>query len=392
MASETRPTVLVLCDYFLPGYRAGGVLRTVANMLALLGAEFRFRVVTRGRDYATDEPYPGIETRAWIPRSDSEVQYLSDAQLRPWILRRILNETPHDVLYLNSVVSPWFAIAPAALRRLGLVPRRRFVVAPNGELAESALRIKRTKKVVFLAVARALGLYAAATWRASDEREADDIRREFGDRTRITVAENLPTPPSPGAGADRAPKRPGRLDVVYLARLARIKNLVHVLRALGDVRGEVRLDLYGPKDDPEYWTECEEAIAALPDHVRVEWKGALPADRVPEVLGRYELFVLPSTNESFGYSVAEALCAGCPVLVSDRTPWRGLEGRGVGWDVPLGDPADFTRVFQRCIDMDEAEHARWREAARRYGTELSRPAEVLDHYRTLIGTEGSGTA
>lgn len=51
MAPDTRHTVLALCDYFLPGFRAGGVLRTVANMLALLGSEFRFRIVTRARPH-----------------------------------------------------------------------------------------------------------------------------------------------------------------------------------------------------------------------------------------------------------------------------------------------------------------------------------------------------
>ena len=90
MAPDTRHTVLVLCDYFLPGFRAGGVLRTVANMLALLGSEFRFRIVTRARDHTKTGPYPDIEPYTWLPRSDSEVLYLSEAQLRPSVIRRRL--------------------------------------------------------------------------------------------------------------------------------------------------------------------------------------------------------------------------------------------------------------------------------------------------------------
>ena len=82
---------------------------------------------------------------------------------------------------------------------------------------------------------------------------------------------------SPDAGAERAPKQAKHLELVYLARLARIKNLVHALRALRDVQGEVRFHLYGPKDDPDYWAKCEEILTRLPDNVRVESKGALPA-------------------------------------------------------------------------------------------------------------------
>ncbi|HIK83716.1 MAG TPA: glycosyltransferase family 1 protein [Myxococcales bacterium] len=388
MATDPRLTVIVLCDYFLPGYQAGGVLRTVANMLALLGAEFRFRVITRGRDFES-EPYPDIETRKWLRRSESEVLYLSDDQLRPWIIRRLLNDTPHDTLFLNSVVSLHFGMTPTLLRWLNLIPRNAFIVAPNGELAESALQIKRKRKSLLLVIARLLGFYRDATWRASDSREAADIRREFGSGARIMIAENLPTPVSPATSSERRQKQAGHLELIYLARLARIKNLTHALEALRKVRGEVRFDLYGPKDDPDYWIECEAVVETLPDNIRVEWKGSLPSEEVFGVLGRYDVFVMPSMNESFGYSIAEALGAGCPVLISDCTPWRDLETRGVGWDVPLNDVADFTQVFQNCIDMDEGAHSTLREAARAYGLELSRPAEVLGHYHDLIRGEES---
>lgn len=388
MATDPRLTVLVLCDYFLPGYQAGGVLRTVANMLALLGEEFRFRVVTRGRDYGS-APYPDIETHTWLRRGESEVLYLSDSQLRPWVIQRLLKDTSHDTLFLNSVVSLHFGITPALLRWLNLIPRKDFIVAPNGELAKSALQIKRKRKTLLLVIARMLGFYRDATWRASDSREAEDIRREFGSSARIMIAENLPTPVSTVASTERRQKQAGQLELVYLARLARIKNLTHALEALRKVRGEVRFDLYGPKDDPDYWIECEAAVATLPSNIRVEWKGSLPSEEVFDVLGRYDVFVMPSMNESFGYSIAEALGAGCPVLISDRTPWRDLEARGVGWDVPLDDIADFTQVFQNCIDMDEGAHSTLRETARAYGLELSRPAEVLGHYRDLIRGEHS---
>ncbi len=101
---------------------------------------------------------------------------------------------------------------------------------------------------------------------------------------------------------------------------------------------------------------------------------------------------MPSTNESFGYVIHEALAAGCPVLISDRTPWRDLEARGVGWDVDLNDVSDFTRVLQKCVDMDEKTHLGLREAARVCRLEVSRPAAVLDRYRDLIrGAESAPT-
>ncbi len=46
------------------------------------------------------------------------------------------------------------------------------------------------------------------------------------------------------------------------------------------------------------------------------------------------LFLLPSHGENFGLSIAEALANGVPALVTDTTPWLGLNAVGAGWCVP----------------------------------------------------------
>ena len=51
-------------------------------------------------------------------------------------------------------------------------------------------------------------------------------------------------------------------------------------------------------------------------------------------------FLLSSTTqENFGHSIVEAWAHGCPVLISDRTPWLGLQEKGIGWDWPLDEEA-----------------------------------------------------
>jgi glycosyltransferase involved in cell wall biosynthesis len=46
------------------------------------------------------------------------------------------------------------------------------------------------------------------------------------------------------------------------------------------------------------------------------------------------LFILASHGENFGLSIAEALANGVPALVTDTTPWSGLNATGAGWCVP----------------------------------------------------------
>ena len=61
--------------------------------------------------------------------------------------------------------------------------------------------------------------------------------------------------------------------------------------------------------------------------------------------------------------ILKALCAGCPVLISDQTPWRDLEENGVGWDL-LSKPEMFRQVLQQYVDMNNDEYVKSSESAR----------------------------
>jgi glycosyltransferase involved in cell wall biosynthesis len=62
---------------------------------------------------------------------------------------------------------------------------------------------------------------------------------------------------------------------------------------------------------------------------------------------------MPSAGENFGHTMLEALSAGLPLVISDRTPWKGLAADQAGWDLPLDDPEGFTAVLQQLVDMDQ---------------------------------------
>ena len=65
--------------------------------------------------------------------------------------------------------------------------------------------------------------------------------------------------------------------------------------------------------------------------------------------------ILPTHGESFGHIIVEAWAAGCPVLISDRTPWRELREQGVGWDVPLDHNA-WTGALGECLGLGHEAH------------------------------------
>jgi glycosyltransferase involved in cell wall biosynthesis len=392
-SNKERPTgVLILSDYYLPGFKAGGPIRTLANIGDRLGSELRLRLITRDRDFGDTVPYPGVQTTGWQTVGNVQVAYRRAASLMPWRLFALIRSGPFDVLYLNSLFSAPFTVQTLVLRWLGLLPRARTVLAPRGELADSALSHKRLKKRVFLQLARAVGLYRNVWWQASSAAEADDIRREFGASAVVVIAPDLGEDDPDGAPPPRERvKTAGALRVVFLSRLVRQKNLEGALEAVRHATGHVEMDVFGPREDAAYWTRCERLIAALPQNVVVRYRGAVPRERVLELLPEYDLLLFPTRGENFGHVVLEALLAALPVLISDRTPWRGLEACGAGWDLPLERPDLFLRAIEDCTSWDES---RWRvasaaawEAGRRHASS----EDVLRQSRDLLG-ERRGSA
>ena len=57
--------VLTINSHYLPGYRAGGPIRTLSNMVDPLGNELVFRIVTLDHDLGADESYRDVVQGEW---------------------------------------------------------------------------------------------------------------------------------------------------------------------------------------------------------------------------------------------------------------------------------------------------------------------------------------
>lgn len=366
----TRLDVLATSDYYLPGYKSGGSLRSISNLVERLGDRIRFRIVAGDRDRGDDGPYPGIRTERWEEVGKALVYYVPRRRGSLGFWRRMLNDTAHDVLYLNSFHSPRFTLAPLLVRRLGMAPSVPVILAPRGEFSPGALAIKSRKKRLYRTVALSMGLYDGVRWHCSSEFEKRDILQTLGkeraDKGDFRIADDFPGSPPAEALPPRGEKEPGRLRLVFLSRLSRNKNLDGALRSLAGLRGEIDFDVYGPAEDPAYLGECEGIVSGLPENVRVRFRGPVPHEEVLSVLSRYQFFLFPSHGENYGHVIVEAMSAGLPPILSDRTPWRGLEEKGVGWDLPPERTGEFREVLQRCADMGPGEYAALSAGAFRY--------------------------
>jgi glycosyltransferase involved in cell wall biosynthesis len=388
-----KPRILVICDYFLPGFESGGAMRTLVNMIDRFANRFDFRVVTRDHDGPHNlTPYDTVNIGEWNDLGLCRSYYLARSAIGFGTIKRLVDETRPDAIYLNSVFSP-LTIRTLLLRRFGRLGRTPVILAPEGELCVGALTLNPKRKAVFLAGARLIGLYRGLIWKNAAEPEKEDVERVFGRDGQLFVAPNMPPRELfPQFDISKKPvKRGGRARFAFLSRFMRKKNLNWVLEHLHSLNGDLTIDIYGPIEEQDYWEETQRITGTLPANITVTAKGLVSPEEVTATLFSYDFFILPTIGENFGHVCIESLSAGCPLIISDQTPWRNLEKDNIGWDLSLDDPDRWTSVIQRCVDMGEEEYRAMSSSARRYAERwLADPAVEGTNLAVLEAATVSG--
>lgn len=363
-----RPRILIVQDYYLPGEKCGGPVWAIANMVERLGDRFEFQIAAVNRDFNSATPYPGILPNTWKTVGKARVFYASRLSFRT--LQRLIRQCAPDVLHLNGFFSRT-TIKAILSSLLEFRPHIPVILAPHGEFSEGALGWKSIRKRAYLSLARKFSLCSKVLWQASSAWEEKDIRRTIGENCNIHIAPDLPShfESRKHLPTENPPKYPGRLRLVFLSRVTPKKNLCRAIEMLRAVRGDIEFDIFGPIEDTAYWQECLQAIGTLPPWIAVRYCGLIPHERVLEVLSQYHFFFLPTLGENFGYAILEALTAGCPVLISDRTPWRNLPAQRVGWDLPLEKPEAWLAALRQAAAMDGNTYATFSSAARKLALE-----------------------
>ena len=365
-----KKRVLIAVDWFPPAFKAGGPIRSAYNLAAFLSQTYEVWVVTGNRDLDEEQPL-GVQSDRWstveIGAATIQVRYTSGIDKRQW--QDILDEVQPEVVHLNSLFSRGFTLLP--LRVLRQRPNVQVIMAPRGMLGEAALSIKPQKKRLFLALARGMGWMDGVRWHASSEQEAIEVRRAFP-RAHTAVAQNLPSPPPP----ENASRPDDSWNIAVIGRIHRVKNLhfgLHVVLGAKASR-PVTVNFIGPVEDAAYKVELER-LATKNSAVEVVFHGGMPPSELGPHFQAAHYLLSPTTQENFGHSIVEAWAHGCPVLISDRTPWRGLEAHNVGWDWPL-DESEWHAGLNEALTLN---HAVWETkslAARAYFSERVQSAEA----------------
>ncbi|PKH37930.1 Glycosyltransferase involved in cell wall bisynthesis [Nocardioides alpinus] len=376
--------VVVLAPAYVPAHKAGGPVPGIVGAVDSL-RDHQVHVLTSDRDLGDTAPYPAPHVGT-VEVDGTPVTYLPPLSWRARGAWRAALRTVRaaDVVYVNSVMSQGFTVLPLVVMALTRW-RGRLLVSPRGELAASALALGSPwqKKVWtgLLRVSRSAVRFGGSptVWVVSSEREQADVTRMFPGARSAVVPERLrPVGSSPAAPR---PPRGEQLRVVTVGRVAPVKGIDDLVRGLAHVRTPVRLDVLGLLEDAEHVAVVRTLVDRLPDHVEVRLVGAVGPEQVEEALRTSHLFALLTRGENFGHAIGEALRAGCPVLISDQTPWTyvGASGAGVVLDrAACGSPEAVGAAVQAFADMADAEwDARSAHAASLEATSTASLATVL---------------
>lgn len=340
----------MLTDWYLPAYKAGGPVRSVAALAYHMRERFNFFVITSNKDAFDRKPLP-VKTEEWIEGPYGEkIMYVESCD-RPK-LKRILEQIRYDFLYLNSFFSKSFSIDPLILRKKGEL-QAPLILAPRGMLREAALAIKPLKKKLFINLSRLRGLHEGIRWHATSAEEALDIKKVYGEHVDVITASNLTLPPV--RGRTDYSKVKGELKVCSVTRIVPNKKIDFAIEVLKEVEAQrIVYDVYGPAENLAYYEKCRRLVIDLPDHITVNFKGAVRPGDVETVLKEHHVFLLPTETENYGHAIVEAMLNGCVPVISEGTPWRDLAKAGAGWDISLQNRQEFVQILQFLTGMDQS--------------------------------------
>ena len=236
---------------------------------------------------------------------------------------------------------------------------------------------------------------------ATAKQEADELKAGGVPEEKIVLRRNGVEPPGklPAAGTFRRQwgiPAEARL-ILFLGRLVKKKSPDLLVEAFArwratDAKGaSAWLVFAGPEERDGTRADLNTLVRTRGLQGETVYTGALYGDAKWAAYGDADVFVLPSQNENFGNTAAEAVACGTPVIVTENcgiAPYlAGRAGLVVPHDAEalggalarvLGDPALHSRFMAGCAEVTAS--LRWEEPV----------AEMEALYRTLAIEAGRG--
>ena len=367
--------LLIMASLFWPQKNSGGPPVSILNLVRSIQGHFDTYIISKNHEIGDPTPLPDVQ-EGWNEFPFGKAYYVPYGQHNFANVFGLIEQVQPDVIYQNSFFS-YDDLYPV-LRYKKKYPHVKVIVAPRGEFYPERIRKGKWKKTIYSAVFRCSGLLRDVYFQGTGADECEQCHRLLGiPRDHLLDIQNLSVVNNTAPRSMQ--KEPGVLRLVFIARIHPTKNVLNAIRWLADVQGRVEFDIYGPIEGEAYWQQCQEAIARLPESIRVCHKGMVEHERVAETIQQYHAYYMPTTGENFGHSIVESLLSARPVIISDQTPWSDVHHQG-GFVYSLDNADAFTAAIQALCDMEQAAFDEMCDGAKEYIGQKLDTDEIVAQY------------
>lgn len=320
-----RNSALILAPHFTPGFKAGGVLRSLVNFIDVFESYFTFHVITSDRDLGDENPY-FKEDPSMKEYNNCTVYYCGGFFKYLKILRRQIT-AQYQYVFLNGVFNFRYSLIMVLFKTIFFRHAKIFLFV-RGELFDSAMKNKLFLKKTILFLLRFFNCYKRITFVVTDYVELISVNSQIGPHHNLIIFPDLPSfsfhETLLNGNLKRESSNVNFLKLVFVGRIAEIKNLHFLISSLSKVTVNVILEIYGVIDSVDYYNKCLSIVNNLPSNITVVFNGECNHSSLPNIIFNSDMLVLPSLSENFGHVVAESLLLGVPVFVTKNSPWANF--------------------------------------------------------------------
>jgi glycosyltransferase involved in cell wall biosynthesis len=381
---SVKTRILVSTEWFPPAFKAGGPIRSVYNLILAMKSDggnpdLEFFVLAGVYDLGEEEKMEGVDEGVWSHLegvSGVQVRYENRLNWKKSNWKNVFDEVKPDVLYLNSLFSLAFTLRPLQIARAKGV---KTVLAPRGMLGAGALEIKPLKKFVFLSLARNLDFFRGVEFHASTEEEVREVNMHVPGK-KVFVARNFSDPTIKTLPTTSLSES---LNLLCLGRVHPIKNLLFAVEILSKMNlngRKVSVNIVGPSEDENYLNSI---LHLSNTNIEVTYSGTVSHQELHEVFKSAHYLLMPTMHENYGHAIIESWGFGRPVLLSDKTPWRDLQKKGLGYCTPL-EPALWEEVFKEILLVTETDLKGMSAKCNAHYQELVFDPEILKANRAIF--------
>lgn len=206
-----------------------------------------------------------------------------------------------------------------------IIYKKKFIISPMGIFEEWSLEQKKLKKKIALYFYQTFFLNRASIIHVTSDREKKNLQN-------ITKNKNIRIIPHGVRDVDIANKTIFKNDkkkAIFFSRLHKKKGIIELIDAWLNINNkEWELHIYGPDFDG-LKVKIEKMIKNNKSITLFE-----PVFQENEKINKlldYDLSILPTRSENFGYSILESLQFGIPMLTTNKTPWNNIKDENAGW-------------------------------------------------------------